>query len=319
MPKPLMCPLELLQLDLSGKTYIITGGASGIGLVTACQLAKQGATVVIGCRDLEKGARAVESVSNNRSGARLEVRELDLARLASVRSFAERFLSEHSRLDGLVNNAGVMKAPRGRTADGFETQFGTNHLGHFLLTQLLVDVLQRSAPSRVVNVSSAYHDVAMGKRGDIHFDDVHYDRRPYDGWEAYAQSKLANVLHARELARRLAGTGVTAVSLHPGWVRTKLMRHVMPNWLQDTLMKPILRAIGMLEPWEGAQTTLYTLLAPEVVEQAGEYFSQVGFYRDKSANKGGWPMRSPNPNARDDLKARRLWELSAKLTSVSPD
>jgi retinol dehydrogenase-13 len=237
------------------------------------------------------------------------VRALDLGVLASVRAFAAEFLAEHDRLDVLINNAGVMNTPKGTTADGFETQIGVNHFGHFLLTNLLLDVLKASAPSRIVNVSSCFHDKAQGREGRIHFDDLHYASRPYDGWEAYAQSKLANVLHAKELARRLAGSGVTAVSIHPGWVDTNLMRHSMPSWAQ-TIARPVLRMMGMIRPWEGTQTTLFAALSPTVVDHPGAFYSQLGMYRDRSANKGGWPLRSPNPLVHDDALAARFWDLS---------
>lgn len=317
MPRPLMCPPELLDLDLSGKTYIVTGANSGIGLTTVGQLARQGATVVLACRKVAEGER--ERGVIQASGARgvIEVAALDLADLGSVRRFAGDFLASHGALHGLVNNAGVMNTPKGKTKDGFETQFGVNHLGHFLLTELLLDVLKKSAPSRVVNLSSCYHDMAQGREGRLDFDDLQFERRAYDGWEAYAQSKLANLLHARELAARLAGTGVTAVSVHPGWVRTNLIRSTMPTWAQDFLLRPVLRLSGMIEPWEGAQTTLYALLSPEVPSHAGAYFSQLGMYRDRKAKGGGWPLRSPNPNAHDDAAARRLYQVSQTLVGLT--
>jgi NAD(P)-dependent dehydrogenase (short-subunit alcohol dehydrogenase family) len=320
MAKPLMAPLELFQLDLSGKTYIVTGANSGIGFETALQLARQGANVTMACRRVGEGEHAELKIllAKGVPGARLEVAELDLGNLASVRAFAAKFQETHTKLHGLVNNAGVMNTPKGRTKDGFETQFGTNHLGHFLLTALLTDMLKASAPSRVVNLSSCFHEQAMGRPGVIHFDDLNYERRAYDGWEAYAQSKLANVLHASQLARNLAGTGVTCVSVHPGWVRTNLIRNTMPVWLQN-LMRPILRMArtGMIEPWEGAQTTLYALLAPEVEAHSGKFYSQTGFYKDKPSRAGGWPLRSPNPMAHDDAAAARLWEASERLVGLA--
>jgi NAD(P)-dependent dehydrogenase (short-subunit alcohol dehydrogenase family) len=315
MSKPFMCPPELLGQDLHGRVAVVTGANSGIGRTTAEQLARQGAEVVLGVRRLAEGQVAAQGIIDAAPGARVEVRELDLGDLTSVRCFAAAFLAEHERLDFLINNAGVMNTPKGKTKDGFELQLGVNHLGHFLLTELLTPCLVASAPARVVNVSSCYHDRAMGRDGDIHFDDLFFERQKYDGWRAYAQSKLANLLHARELARRLAGTSVTAVSVHPGWVRTNLMRHSMPAWLQAG-MAPILRAFGMIEPWEGAQSTLYATLSPEVPAQAGAFFSQTGIYRDRALNRGGWPLQSPNPNAHDDAKARRLWEMSEELVGL---
>lgn len=316
MKKPLMCPESLLEQDLNGRRYIVTGANSGIGFVTAAQLAKQGAHVVLACRSNEQGEKAQRAIVNEHPGASVAVELLDLSSLDSVRSFAGRFLEKYDRLDALVNNAGVMNTPALETKDGFEMQFGVNHLGHFLLTQLLVDVLERSAPSRVVNVSSCFHDRAMGRDGDIVFDDLHFKQRKYDGWEAYAQSKLANLLHAQELARRLQGSGVTSVSVHPGWVRTNLIRNSMPPWVQNYLLRPALRLWGMIEPWEGAQSTLYALLSPDIEQHPGEFFSQLGVYRDKRANGGGWPLESPNPNAHDREKAKRLWEVSEKLVAA---
>lgn len=317
MPRPLLCPPELLSLDLTGRTYVVTGGNSGIGLVTVKQLATQGAHVVLACRRPAEGERVRTAILAGAPRGQVEVGTLDLASLASVRAFAEGFLAQGRVLHGLVNNAGVMNTPPGKTVDGFETQFGTNHLGHFLLTELLLPALKQGVPARIVNVSSCYHDLAFGREGRIDFDDLHFERRRYDGWAAYAQSKLANVLHARQLARRLEGTGITAVSVHPGWVRTNLISHSMSTWLQDVALRPILRLAGMLEPWEGTQTTLYALLAPEVSTHPGGYFSQVGLYRERAANKGGWPMRSPSPHAGDDAAAERLEAVSRTLVGLT--
>ena len=208
-----------------------------------------------------------------------------------------------------------MNTPEGKTVDGFETQIGVNHLGHFLLTELLLDTLKKSAPARVVVVSSCYHDKAMGREGVIDLDDLHFDNRQYEGWVSYAQSKLANLLHAKNLAKRLDGTGVTAVSVHPGWVRTELMRHTMPAWMQS-VTRPILGMMGMVEPWEGAQTSLYAALASDVEAHPGAYYSQTGTYRDKAKNAGGWPLESPNPHANDDEMAQRLYEHSRQLVGL---
>jgi NAD(P)-dependent dehydrogenase (short-subunit alcohol dehydrogenase family) len=317
MPPVHLCPPHLLETDLSGKTYVVTGGNSGIGLVTVRQLAKQGAKVVLACRRPAEGERARDEILATSPRGQVEVRKLDLGDLASVRAFAEAFLAESTALHGLVNNAGVMNTPAGRTRDGFETQLGTNHLGHYLLTELLLPVLKATSPARVVNLASCFHDKAMGREGRIDFDDLHFEQRKYDGWTAYAQSKLANVLHAKQLAKRLEGSGVTAVSVHPGWVRTNLMRFSMPLWAQDIVLKPFLRLAGMIEPWEGAQTTLYALLAPEAEAHSGAFFSQVGIYRDKASNKGGWPMRSPNPHAHDASVAERLDLVSRQLVGLA--
>lgn len=316
MPKPLLCDPSLLTTDLTGKTYVVTGGNSGIGFTTVEQLAKQGATVVLACRRPADGERAKSEILVRGVRGTITVDELDLADLASVRAFAAGVLARHPALHGLVNNAGVMNTPKGRTKDGFETQFGTNHLGHFLLTELLLERLKASAPSRIVILSSCYHDVAQGRKGVIDFDDLQFDRRPYDGWAAYAQSKLANLLQAKELATRLQGTGVTAVSVHPGWVRTRLLRSTMPLWVQNHLLRPAFRMGGMLEPWEGAQSTLHALLSPDVPRHNGAFFSQIGWYRDKRANRGGWPLRSPNPQAHEPRLEVRLAEVSRRLVGL---
>lgn len=316
--KPLVCPPELLAKNLGGQLIVITGANSGIGLATARQLVKQGAHVVMACRRVEEGQRAAAQILSE-TGApseRVEVRELDLGDLESVRSFAKRLLQDHEAIDVLLNNAGVMNTPERKTKDGFEMQLGVNHLGHFLLTQLLIPALEKAAPSRIVNVSSCFHDNAMGREGDIDFDDLFFESREYDGWKAYAQSKLANLLHARGLADRLGDKGVTAVSVHPGWVRTELMRHSMPSFLQ-TIARPFMRMAGLIEPWEGCQTSLYAVLADDVPQHNGAYYSQVGTYRDKSFNQGGWPMRSPNPRAHDDAAVDKLWERSESLVGLA--
>ncbi|MCO4745149.1 MAG: SDR family oxidoreductase [Proteobacteria bacterium] len=317
MAKTLMCDPSLLARDLSGQTIIVTGANSGIGLITAEQLAKQGAHVVMACRRVEEAEQCIQDIVAKHPSAKLEAMRLDLGDLASVRSFAKSFLDSHDKLDVLVNNAGVMNTPEGKTKDGFEMQFGVNHLGHFLLTDLLLDVLKTSAPSRIVVLSSCYHDQAMGRDGDIHFDDLNFESKTYDGWEAYAQSKLANLLHAKGLAKRLEGTNVSAVSVHPGWVRTNLIKNSVPLWVQNYVMRPVSGLIGLIEPWEGAQTTLHAVLGDDVPANTGAYYSQKGIYRDKAAKAGGWPLHSPNPVAHDDVVADKLWDVSRELTGLA--
>lgn len=317
MPKTLKCPEELLKINLSEKTYVITGANSGIGYETAEQLVRQGATVVMACRRVSEGEKAKQNIIQKIPDAKLDVVSLDLGDLSSVRTFAQSYMTRYNVLHGLINNAGVMYTPFGRTKDGFETQFGTNHLGHYLLTELLLPVITQSAPSRIVILSSCFHDKALGREGKIDFTDIHFEKKKYDGWEAYAQSKLANVLHAKHLGKRLKGTGVTAVSVHPGWVRTNLIRSSMPVWIQNILLRPVLVAAGMIEPWEGAQTSLYAILSPEVEKHSGAYFSQKGIYRTKEAAKGGWPLTSPNPQAHDNSIEDKLNELSRKMVGLS--
>jgi retinol dehydrogenase-13 len=295
---------------------VVTGGNSGIGRVTVEQLARQGAKVILACRRVQEGRRVAEEILASGARGQVEVQELDLASLKSVRDFSARILRAHPVIHGLVNNAGIMNSPMRKTEDGFELQFGTNHLGHFLLTELLLPALKAGAPSRIVNVSSCFHDKAMGREGRIDFEDLNFERRKYDGWSAYAQSKLANLLHAKQLAKDLSGAGVTAVSVHPGWVRSNLIHFSMPVFLQDILLRPLFRLAGMLEPWEGAQSSLYALLSPEVGQQGGKYFSQVGIYRTREAQRGGWPLHSPNPHAHDDGVAERLYQVSRQLVGL---
>ena len=316
--RPLICSADLLSRSMQGKTIIVTGGNSGIGYETVKQLARQDAEVILACRRLEAGIAAKQKILSEHSDAIVEVMELDLASLRSIRAFASHFLEQHRPLHVLVNNAGIMNTKWGKTEDGFELQFGTNHLGHFLLTELLLPALKDSAPARIINVSSCFHDFANGREGKIHFDDLHFDQRKYDGWKAYAQSKLANVLHAKELANRLEGSGVIAVSLHPGWVRTNLVKHSAPLWVQNVLLRPIFSLIGMIEPAIGAHTTLHTILSDEVVSQSGAFYSQTGMYRNREANLGGWPLVSPNPASHDTALAERLRAVSAELVGISP-
>ena len=218
----LRCNDALLKSNLVGKTFLVTGGNAGIGLETVKQVAKQGATVVFTSRNLAVGTDLADKINAGLTlGNKVEAMQLNLVDLNSVKTFAASFKQKYKNLHVLINNAGIMNLPKlEKSKEGVELQFATNHLGHFLLTYLLLDVLKVSQPSRNICVSSSYHYYAMGKKGYIDFDDISFQKRKYDGWTAYAQSKLANVLHARELAKRLEGTGVTAVSLHPGTFST---------------------------------------------------------------------------------------------------
>jgi NAD(P)-dependent dehydrogenase (short-subunit alcohol dehydrogenase family) len=312
MPKILMCDPKLFEKDLSGRIYIVTGANSGSGFATTKQLAEQGAHVIGACRRVEAGKEAFADMKNI-SGS-VEIMELDLASLASVCRFAEAFLAKYDRLDGLVNNAGVMYSPKGKTEDGFETQFGINHLGHFLLTELLLDRLKASAPARIVCVSSVAHAGLGGTYGEIKFDDLHFDKREYNARVAYAQSKLANVLHALDLARRLEGTGVSAFSVHPGWIRSNLLQGTVARFMQNVVMRPFSGLLGTMSWFEGAQTTLHCLLYDDAPNHSGEFYSQNSiFYPDKEKRPGGWPMPSPNPKAHDIKLAEKLYHRSLEL------
>lgn len=315
MLAPLRCDPELLTRNLSGRTYLVTGAGSGAGLATTEQLVRQGALVVAACRRVPVAEDALRHLAGARGS--VEVMELDLASLASVRRFVDRFRSAHDRLHGLVNNAGVMNTPRGRTEDGFETQFGINFLGHLLLTELLLNTLKVSAPSRIVFVSSVAHAGMGRKPATIVLDDLHFERRAYDGLEAYGQSKLAMVVYARHLARRLNGTGVSVFSTHPGWIRSNLVHHTTPSWVQNVLLRPFSRLLGLMSAEDGAQTQLHCLLDDDAPSHSGEYFSQRSIlYRRRADRAGGWPMRSPNPLVYDDALAARLYDTSLDLVGL---
>ena len=318
MPKTLRCDPKLLRKNLNGRVYIVTGANSGTGLATSEQLLRQGAHVVGACRRVNAGEEAFAGFTRLPGSA--EIMKLDLASLDSVRQFGEEFLARHERLDALVNNAGLVTS-EGRSEDGFEIQFATNHLGHFLLTELLLDILKASAPSRIVCLSSVVHAGRGNQPVTIDFDDLHFDRKRYSAMAAYAQSKLANVLHAKELARRLDGADVTAYSVHPGWIRSNFGAGIMPGWLRGAMnlgLRPFSGLLGIMSPYDGAQTTLHCLLDEDAPKHNGAYFSQNSIlYPQRQHRPGGWPMASPNPNAHDEALAKRLYHVSRESVGLS--
>jgi NAD(P)-dependent dehydrogenase (short-subunit alcohol dehydrogenase family) len=284
--------------DQSGRTAVVTGANSGIGFETARALAAKGARVILACRSEEKGRDAERRLRGAVPGADARFEPLDLGSLASVHAFAEKLRAGEPRLDLLVNNAGVMMPPYARTEDGFETQLGTNHLGHFALTGLLLEPLRRTPKARVVSVSSLAHFW-----GGIAFDDLQSERS-YNPTRAYGQSKLANLLFTRELARRLEAARIDALAAaaHPGSTRTELQRH-------SGLMHAIV-AVFSQPPAQGALPTLYAATAPGV--RGGDYFGPSGF-----AGCIGPPGRArTSPRAKDAATARRLWDVSEQLTGV---
>ncbi|KAI1902327.1 hypothetical protein AGOR_G00043620 [Albula goreensis] len=283
------------QVRLNGKTVVITGSNTGIGKETAQDMAHRGARVVMACRDLSRAEKAAAEIRQLTGNNNVVVRHLDLGSLYSVRQFVRAYAASEDRLDILINNAGVMMCPKGLTEDGYETQLAVNHLGHFLLTNLLLDKLKSSAPSRVVNVSSIAHD-----GGKINFDDLCFEKTPYDSMVSYRQSKLANVLFSRELARRTKGTGVTSFALHPGVIRTELGRHVEAWYPTLRVLLAIPAILLMKTPWEGAQTSIHCAVAEGLEEKSGCYFSDCA-------------VKEPSPEGRDDLAALRLWEVSSKM------
>ncbi|KAI2655050.1 Retinol dehydrogenase 13 [Labeo rohita] len=281
------------HVRLDGKTVVITGANTGIGRETAKDMALRGARVVMACRDLTRAENAAEYIRRCTGNGNVVIRHLNLASLYSVREFAKEFIATEERLDILINNAGVMMCPKWITEDGFETQLGVNHLGHFLLTNLLLGILKRSSPSRVVNVSRK-----------IEFDDLFFDKRPYSPLLSYKQSKLANVLFSRELAQRMKGKGVSSYCLHPGVIRTDLTRHVL-SWypmLKTILCLPCM--LLMKTPWQGAQTSIYCAVTEGLERKSGCYFSDCG-------------EKDPAPEGKDDEVAKRLWEESVRLVGLN--
>lgn len=251
------------HLRMDDKVVIITGCNTGIGKETALDLARRGASVYMACRDNLKCEEARQEIVKKTGNLNVFNRSLDLASLDSVRRFVAEFLKEESRLDVLINNAGIMMCPKMLTKDGFEMQLGTNHLGHFLLTNLLLDVLKKSSPSRIINVSSMAHTSGKLNKEDLN------SEQSYGIFVAYCQSKLANVLFTRELAKRLSATSVTVNSLHPGAVRTDLQRHVNPIF--KYIMTPV---TGFLfkNAKSGAQTQIRLAVDPELDKVTGKYF-----------------------------------------------
>ncbi len=271
----------------SGKVFLVTGANAGIGRATAERLAASGGTVVLLCRDLARGDAARREIIAATGNPRVELLIADLSSQRQIREVAAEFLSRHDRLDLLINNAAVLTRRRQLTEDGLELQFAVNHLAPFLLTQLLLDLLKRSVPARVITVSSEAH-----RGGRIDFGDLQ-GARSYRGLRAYRQSKLANILFTRELSRRLQGTGVTANAVHPGAVATRLL---FTGWRFARLVWPFLR-----KPGRGADPSIYLALSPEVTGVSGRYFVD---------------HRPVEPSARacDPEAAKRLWEISEELT-----
>ena len=281
--------------DLEGKTCVVTGANSGIGRVTARELAGRGARVVLACRSRERTRDALDEIRRHAGNEAALFVELNLASFDSVRRAAAELLARPDPIHVVINNAGLA-GKRGRTADGFELTFGVNHLGHFLLTHLLADRIRASAPARIVTVASKAH---FGARG-IDFDAVRAKTASFTGFPEYEVSKLANVLFSAELGRRLEGSGVTTYALHPGVIASGIWRNV--PWP----IRPVAK-LFMKSNEEGAATTLWCATSPDVVRETGQYYDQC-------------TRRNPSQVARDDSLARELWErsLAWTRTDLSP-
>jgi NAD(P)-dependent dehydrogenase (short-subunit alcohol dehydrogenase family) len=298
---------EVLEgVDLREKIAVVTGASTGLGLETARALASAGAQVVLAGRDAARIDAAANTILEREPNAMLEQGALDLTSLASVRAFAKWYGSGHDRLHLLINNAGVMYTPFEHTAEGFEMQFGTNHVGHFLLTCLLVPMLLADPPSRVVNLSSGGH---MGS--DIVWDDVNFERREYDKFASYGQSKTANILFSVELDRRLGSRGVHAYAVHPGMIATELGRHMTKDDFQALMDRAKSSPSGGMPPYktveQGAATSVWAATAPELDARGGTYLADAEV-TDQHA-----------PWARDPESAKRLWALSEQMVGQKFD
>ena len=280
-----------MPLRMNDRVFVVTGANSGIGKATALGLARLGGTVVMACRDATRGEAARQDIIRGSGNPHVALMIVDLAREASTRALADEFQRTYRRLDVLINNAGVYTSHREMTTDGLERQFEVNYLSGFLLTHLLLDLLKKSAPSRIVNVSSSAH---MG--GTIRFEDLQGERR-YGGFRAYNQSKLAQVLFTRELARRLEGTGVTVNACHPGVIRTNLA--MGGSSVVVRFVKMFLKS-----PEKGAETPIYLATSPEVEGISGKYFVRN-------------QVLAPSAKAQDPAVARRLFEVSMELAHLS--
>lgn len=298
--------VKIFNTNLTGKVVIITGANSGIGLETSRVLSSVGAKVIMAARNLEKAQEAADSIRETVSSADLVPLPLDLSDFSSIKAFSDRFLKLNLPLHILINNAGVMDCPESYTKDGFEMQFGVNHLGHFYLTQLLTDVLKSSAPSRIINVSSSGQILLLSEEG-VDFDNLNQEKG-YISSRAYAQSKLANILHAKELQRRFneEGVDITVVSLHPGNVESNLNRHMNFSKFLEKVKQMrhytiVLREMFNRKPVQvGASTNVYCAVAPDLVK--GE------FYYENKIN-----TELLNAQANNQEMAKKLWEVSEEL------
>ena len=301
---PATTTTEVLEgIDMSGKVALVTGASSGLGQETARALAENGAHVILAARNLPKVEEVAAGIRSSTGSAKVEVEELELAKLDDVRAFARRFLAKHDTLHVLVNNAGVMACPFGKTADGFEMQFGTNHIGHFLMTCLLAPALRKGAPSRVVSLSSRGHHISP-----VVFDDIQFEHRPYHKWLSYGQAKTANVLFAVALEKRLAAHGVHANALHPGAIMTELGRHLEPEDI--TFLQSRNRGMNFKTVEAGAATSVFAASAPELEGRGGLYLEDCHV---AVVNDAADALNGVKSYALDPESAERLWALSEKL------
>jgi NAD(P)-dependent dehydrogenase (short-subunit alcohol dehydrogenase family) len=295
--------------DLKGIDAIVTGGASGIGVETVRALAIAGARVVIATRDHTKGESVAAMLRKETGNDQIEFQPLDLASVPSVRDFVSRFLALRRELHLLINNAGIMASPLSYTSDGFESQFGTNHLGHFSLAVGLLPALKAAGRARIVALSSLGH-----RRSDIHFEDLNFRHRPYDPWMAYGQSKTANVLFAVGMTKRFSSDGINANAVHPGGIMTGLQKYVpredqvKMGWIDEAGVKNS----RMKSTEQGAATSIWAAVAPELEGIGGRYLEDCTIAKPWSDER---PMSGVKPYALDPDNAERLWAVSEQLTA----
>jgi len=284
---------------MHGKIVLITGANSGIGKETARALAKESATVVMACRNLTKSIQVCEAIQEESGNRQVEVMQLDLASLSSVRAFTDQFAGKYLRLDVLINNAGIFSLRREETMDGFEKTMGVNYFGPFLLTNLLLPLIKQTPEARIVNVSSDAHF-----SGQIDLDDLNYKKKyPMFGFTAYGTSRLATILFTQELAERLQNAGVTVNALHPGTVATNIWNIGPKNKAYQRLINRITRSF-LLSPEEGAQTSIYLASSDEVKGVTGKYF-----YKNR--------VKDGSPQCKDIQVQKSLWQISEKLTGLA--
>lgn len=290
-------PADIIHKDMTAKVVIVTGSNTGIGKETVRELARMGATVIMACRDSKKTLPVLEKLKSSTHNSNIVFIRLDLAELKSIQEFAEEFKSKYNRLDVLINNAGIMALPeRKLTKDGFEMQFGTNHIGHFYLTTLLLDTLKQSAPSRILNLSSK-----LSAKGTMVWDDLNAERK-YDMIAAYNNSKLANIIFTKELQRRLEGSNVKAVAVHPGVVNTDIARYAGEKWYYNVLLKVLALPIYLctLTPEEGAHNSLFCALKDYEKLKGGAYYIE-------------FKVAKENPEALIEDNWKKLWDLTEQM------
>lgn len=293
-------------LDLRGRTALITGGSSGLGKETARALAAHGATVVLTARDVPKGEKVADEIRAATGNAAVEVAELELGSLAAIRAASDRILATHARFDLLINNAGVMACPFAKTSDGFELQFGSNHLGHFLFTLLMLPALRRGDAVRIVNLSSRGHHIAP-----VDFDDLQFERRAYDKWQSYGQAKTANVLFTVGLERRLGASGIHAFAVHPGAIMTELGRHLQAEDI--AYLQTRSRGMQFKSVEQGAATSCFAATAPELAGRGGLYLEDCHVAAVDDSPEAPEGVKS---YALDPAAAERLWDVSERAVGA---